>query len=1809
MGWNASKSLAYLTLVLWVLASMPIGSTGQSCPEGYFTCQNFDCVRQSKRCNGHVDCSDGSDELGCDEGICHWPDYFRCHNGQCLSHVFVCDGENECADGSDELDCHLKEDSPIAQCLEDEYRCADNLCIPQHWVCDGKPDCLDGTDETLGCSSQVTCDGFKCDNNHCIPQEWVCDGHDDCMDNSDEVICGGKQSVSMNDCTLDKGLYACQDKLMCIELSKLCDGTMHCLDGSDEGPGCNTSKLLCPTYGCVHRCIPGPTEPICTCPSGFKLQNIRYCKDNDECQEYGKCSQKCTNRPGTYSCSCMEGYSLQEDNRTCKAEGGEALLLFSTMTKLRGYFLSSKIYFPIVENQDHIAGVAYDGLHVYWTSLLQGEEAILRSNEDGSIVETLVTSGLSLPEDLAVDWLTSNIYFTDAEEKHIGVCTTTGLHCTVLVNEDVDSPRAIALLIAEGLMFWSDWGSKPMIARAGMDGSSPVPFVSSDIHWPNGIALDQGNERLYWVDAKLQIIESIKLDGTDRRTILKEVAKHPYALAVFEDTLYWSDSKDSEILSCNKFTGKDFTKILYSRKNYIYGLNIYHPSLHPKMENPCSQSECSNICLLAPNATYTCACPEDGELGVDKHTCTETKKKQVIIMAAGHTILQVQHQGLGRQHYSSASLKLVYKIGAITYNNLKGMLMISDIGQKRLFTFHLETARLKPLPVSVTGTIEGLDFDYMANNLYWTDTEHRTLEVLSLETMQQKVLLRFFDEETPLDVALVPEQGVMFIALRKNYEDDRVHIDRLHMDGTGRTHVIEMILKGPIVSLTYDPQLQRILWCDSGRGTIESTDVDGFDHHGYRTFDAPPVAVATLGKDIFWTTWQSSKLHWSNKYLSDSKIKGVSLDIFEDIDHIMLVSVRGIMVPPTHPCQNKNDGCSHLCLLSLKQPVCACPDGFILESDNHTCAKPAHCAKNQFKCTHDNRCIPKILRCDGRPDCLSGEDEKDCRPACHTDQFRCSNGQCIYLEEHCDGIEQCSDGSDEFGCERKACKPDTQFQCDSGECIDARWRCDFREDCKDKSDEKDCQQASCHAREFRCQSGACIPASWECDGEINCEDGSDEHDKCPLPTCSPQDFECTNRRCLDLTLKCNGVDDCGDDSDEKDCHKEEKPQIIFCQDDEFKCTKQDVKCIPDSARCNGTAECPKGEDEKDCGCGPHQFECRNSKCISSDWMCDGMDDCSDGSDEDHSVCVKTQPPTTGPCDGFKCTSGECLPINKVCDGVGNCLDSSDEGGKCRSACMQGHPCEGICHPTPQGSRCSCHPGYILQADGASCSDIDECEQDICSQTCSNTEGSFTCSCMNGYMLRLDRRSCKATGPPLDMVFVANDNEIRKVPSNLKYMKLIHQDIGLKITGLDVNARNKTIYWSSGISGAIHSHSLSDNKQTFAKNLGRPTTLAVDWITGNIYFVDESLQNHLRIKVCNLEERRCAMLLHAEAGTVIHSLAVDPISGFLFWSETSYAMFNNPSSIINRAELSGANSTVFVSGNLAAVAGLAADSIRRRLYWVDHVEQRVESIDYHANGRHIVFTKEVKHPNGLLLFEDDLYWISAGSGNVMKCRIFGGSHRCEWLQLHVDSIDHFAIIQNEYQPKGQNVCQGKPCSHLCVIGVNGPKCICGDGTIVPMNTPCEDGDHVLQPHFPESTKSDQNAETSTGWSTVGTVLIILLVLALAVAGYFTYQHKFKGKGKFDISIRFKNPSSGFSQNGDVTASHLKPGQHEYVNPLDNAGELQNVQVPENESRQMKESKMSIFKKLVAPNRTQLEDSDDEYADSEYSTDSQKAKLVP
>lgn len=115
---------------------------------------------------------------------------------------------------------------------------------------------------------------------------------------------------------------------------------------------------------------------------------------------------------------------------------------------------------------------------------------------------------------------------------------------------------------------------------------------------------------------------------------------YPYAIAIFEDKLYWSDWHTRSIESCNKFTGKEHHTIVREQHELvIYGIHLFHPVLHQRIDNPCSLAFCSDICLLSGTTGYTCSCPQDKILSADKHTCKG--KECVLFVTRIYEIVQV----------------------------------------------------------------------------------------------------------------------------------------------------------------------------------------------------------------------------------------------------------------------------------------------------------------------------------------------------------------------------------------------------------------------------------------------------------------------------------------------------------------------------------------------------------------------------------------------------------------------------------------------------------------------------------------------------------------------------------------------------------------------------------------------------------------------------------------------------------------------------------------------------------------------------------------------------------------------------------------------------------------------------------------------------------------------------------------------------------------------------------------------------------------------------------------------------------------
>ena len=184
-----------------------------------------------------------------------------------------------------------------------------------------------------------------------------------------------------------------------------------------------------------------------------------------------------------------------------------------------------------VDRQDMSVG----NQKLYYTT----NNKIQRANLDGSNIETLVTTGLRYPHGIALDVAGGKMYWTDFGTRSIQRANLDGSNIETLVTTGLERPRGIALDVTEDKMYWTDSGTG-RIQRANLDGSN-IETLVTELSLPDGIALDVSVRKMYWRTWGPGLIQRANLDGTNVEPLTK--AKDPQAIAldVASGKMYWTD--------------------------------------------------------------------------------------------------------------------------------------------------------------------------------------------------------------------------------------------------------------------------------------------------------------------------------------------------------------------------------------------------------------------------------------------------------------------------------------------------------------------------------------------------------------------------------------------------------------------------------------------------------------------------------------------------------------------------------------------------------------------------------------------------------------------------------------------------------------------------------------------------------------------------------------------------------------------------------------------------------------------------------------------------------------------------------------------------------------------------------------------------------------------------------------------------------------------------------------------------------------------------------------------------------------------
>uniref|UniRef100_A0A8C0RRE5 EGF-like domain-containing protein n=1 Tax=Canis lupus familiaris TaxID=9615 RepID=A0A8C0RRE5_CANLF len=363
-------------------------------------------------------------------------------------------------------------------------------------------------------------------------------------------------------------------------------------------------------------------------PYGLKIMHeVLQPKSPNPCLDTG-CSHLCLLSPRSKgSCHCPVGLLLADDGITCVPLEESAFLFLALPTGVMQIYLKNleallgqptlpeHRILPFT-NVNQLASLDYivQEKALYLSELGNRDIRLLRLKESGSLSWRKILSVEGTVIDLAVDWLSGNIYWIDSENPHINVASSKGQYPTVLFSENLYHPTSVVLHPPSAVMCFVDLGSQDDSRRgssiecASMDGSRrKMLWQRSQV--PEGLTFSDSGTRVYWADTGRGLIESIQQDGSRYRVDRRGIE----GLNLFtfgQGVMFWTTMDDDA----------QTIKVWYSRAELsenqwfqidqkIVDLKVYS-RLSQQGSNSCSKDNggCSHMCLPNPEG-LTCKCP------------------------------------------------------------------------------------------------------------------------------------------------------------------------------------------------------------------------------------------------------------------------------------------------------------------------------------------------------------------------------------------------------------------------------------------------------------------------------------------------------------------------------------------------------------------------------------------------------------------------------------------------------------------------------------------------------------------------------------------------------------------------------------------------------------------------------------------------------------------------------------------------------------------------------------------------------------------------------------------------------------------------------------------------------------------------------------------------------------------------------------------------------------------------------------------------------------------------------------------------
>lgn len=253
----------------------------------------------------------------------------------------------------------------------------------------------------------------------------------------------------------------------------------------------------------------------------------------------------------------------------------------------------------------------------------------------------------------------------------------------------------------------------------------------------------------------MHVIESSDLSGKNRKIHVENVP-HPYGLVVVDNQIYWTDWQTKALHRTWKNEIQNKTII---RDNLEGLMSVRAMQEEQVVENVCGENNggCSHLCLRNPTS-FTCACPTGILMTESNPKQCKTQPDQYLLFATRTTLARVS---LDTPELWDVTLPIdnIHNAVGIDFHWDKKTIFYTDVEMDIIRSVNMTDFSDTKVVISMNLTkTDGLAVDWIADNLYWTDTGNKVLEVSRLDGSHRKVIIKDGLDE-PRAIALFPKKG------------------------------------------------------------------------------------------------------------------------------------------------------------------------------------------------------------------------------------------------------------------------------------------------------------------------------------------------------------------------------------------------------------------------------------------------------------------------------------------------------------------------------------------------------------------------------------------------------------------------------------------------------------------------------------------------------------------------------------------------------------------------------------------------------------------------------------------------------------------------------------------------------------------------------------------------------------------------------------------------------------------------------------------------------------------------------------------